>query len=62
MSQLTVIALRPLPRMLPFLPKEQGQLRAREVLGMLLERRPSRAKLVTPTSVELKSQAISGRP
>lgn len=52
MSQLTIIALRLLPvipKMLPVLTKEQGQLRVREVLGMLLERRPSRAKLVTPT-------------
>jgi hypothetical protein len=55
MSQLTLIALRPLPVMpqiLPVLPKEQGQLRVREVLGMLTERRPSRANLVTPTGIE----------
>ena len=55
MSQLILITLRLLPvipKMLPVLTKEQGQSRVREVLGMLLERRPSRANLVTPTGYD----------
>lgn len=49
-----------MPQILPVLPKEQGQLRVREVLGMLTERRPSRANLVTPTGLEPDFSGIEG--